>query len=97
MITMKFAVRIDYAPERERLLSGAPAHRVYFRGLLADGRLLAAGPFTDDAGALWISQADTPEQAEQMVRNDPYAASGVFANWQVHRLAYWSAEAHKGK
>jgi hypothetical protein len=59
--------------------------------------LFAAGPFTDDSGALWIYEAETLDQAENRIEDDPYHAAGVILKWQIHPLAYWSAKEHKGK
>ncbi len=93
---MKFAAIIEYGEDKESIEAFGPAHRTYLRGLLASGRLVAAGPFADDAGALWVYEAETREAAEALLRDDPYTAAGVFATWRIRPMAYWSAKAHKG-
>ena len=67
---MKFAVFIDYAPDKESINALGPAHRQYLRGLLDQGQLFAAGPFTDLLGALWVYEAETPERAEALIQGD---------------------------
>ena len=93
---MKFAAFIDYASDQEKINALQPAHREYLRGLFERGRLFAAGPFTDASGALWVYEAETPEQAESLIQSDPYHAAGLFVRWRVCPLAYWSAQACKG-
>ncbi len=93
---MKFAALIHHDPKRGDVRAVFPEHRRYLRSLLEGGQLLAAGPLTDDAGALWIFEAETPEAAAAMIRADPSHAAGVFLKWKIHPLAYWSAKAAKG-
>ena len=50
---MKFAAIIEHGADKERLKVTHPAHRVYLRTFIDNGQLRAAGPFSDDAGALW--------------------------------------------
>lgn len=50
-------------------------------GLLADGNLAISGPFTDGTGALLVYEADTPEQAESLLKADPFAKEGLFASF----------------
>jgi len=52
---------------------------------------------SDDRGALWVFDAETIDKAEEVVKNDPSTAAGVFAKCQIHPLAYWSAKAAKGE
>ena len=93
---MYFAATIDYSPDREKIKALHPAHREYLRRFLENEQLRAAGPFAEDAGALWVLAADTLEAAEQIVRGDPYVAAGVIVGWTLRPLAYWSAQAAKG-
>ncbi len=88
---MIFAAVITYA-DKAGIQAAAAAHREYLRGVLHDGRLLAAGPFPATGGALWVFEADSFEAAEATVRADPSHAAGN-ALWQLHPLAYWSAKA----
>ena len=89
---MKFAAVIDYGADRDAVKAGFAEHRAYFRSLLESGQLLAAGPMAEEKGAIWIFQAETPEDAERVVAGDPYYPAGVFVKWQILPLAYWSAK-----
>ncbi len=93
---MKFAAIIEYAPDQKKLQAEHAAHREYLRRFLENGQLRAAGPFADDAGALWVLDAETAEAAEAIVQGDPYVAAGVLVRWQIRPFAYWSAQEAKG-
>ena len=93
---MKFAAIIEYGKDQDSLKANHSAHRIYLRTFLENGQLRAAGLFADDAGALWVLDADTAEAAEAIVKGDPLVAAGVITSWQVRPLAYCSAQAAKG-
>ena len=93
---MKFAAIIEYREDHARLKAEHPAHRSYLRTFLENGQLQAAGPFADDAGALWVLDADSAEAAEEIVRGDPLVRAEVITSWQIRPLAYWSAQEAKG-
>ena len=61
-----------------------PAHLDYLERLQQQGRLICAGPFTDQAGSLVIIEADTMEQAESMANGDPYVTHGIFERVEIH-------------
>ena len=94
---MKFVALIEYNENADQMGTAGPRHHDYLHGLLDSGQLFAAGPFAEKAGALWVYEAETLEQAEDKVRDDPYNAAGVFSTWRIQPLAYWSARLHKGK
>lgn len=58
---MKFVAIIEYGTDKEKVKLLHPAHREYLRTFLANGQLFAAGPFADDAGAIWVLEAEGPE------------------------------------
>jgi hypothetical protein len=80
---MKFAAIIEYSRDQAKIAEVRPTHRQYLAGLKAAGRLAASGPFTDDSGALIVYEADSPEAAEQLLRDDPFHAAGVFVSWKI--------------
>jgi uncharacterized protein len=80
---MKYAAIIEYITDAEKVQSVRPTHREYLHSLKAQGRLAASGPFTDGSGALIIYEADSPEQAEDLLRNDPFHQAGVFVSWSI--------------
>lgn len=62
------------APER---LAARAAHRAFLARLHDDGRLLAAGPWADDSGALLVFDVGRPE-LDRILDTDPYyRAPGV--------------------
>jgi uncharacterized protein len=80
---MKFAAVIEYSRDANKIAEVRPRHRQYLATLLTDGRLVAAGPFTDDSGALIIYEAPTREDAEKLVLNDPFYDSGIFLHYTL--------------
>lgn len=80
---MKFAAIYAYAPDQELIAATRPKHREYLLGLLSAGKLVAAGPFTSDGGALIIYEAADADEATQLIRADPFFAAGVFLSWEL--------------
>lgn len=80
---MKYAAVIEYTPDKAKIEQVRPAHRKYLTSLLQQGKLAAAGPFTDDSGALIVYEADTPEQADALLKSDPFHNGGVFVRWTI--------------
>jgi uncharacterized protein YciI len=93
---VKFAAIIEYGNDKDALKLNHPAHRIYFRTFLESGQLCAAGPFADDAGAIWVLEADSAEAADTIVKGDPLVDVGVITSWKIHHLPYWSAQAAEG-
>ena len=94
---MKFAVVIEYGPDKGQAKALHSVHREYLRGFLEKGQLFAAGPFADDAGALWVLEADSVGAIDVIVQGDPYAEAGLIKGWKVYPLLYWSSQEFKGK
>jgi uncharacterized protein YciI len=92
---MKFVAIIEYG-DTERVRAFQPVHREYLRRFLENEQLRAAGPFADDAGALWVLDAETAEAAEEIVKGDPYVEAGAIVSWKIRPLSYWSAQQAKG-
>jgi uncharacterized protein YciI len=80
---MKYAAIIDYTPDKAKTAEARPAHRKYLTGLYDAGKLAIAGPFGDDSGAIIVYEAESPEQAEDLLKNDPFRAAGVFVRWTI--------------
>ena len=80
---MKYAASIEYSQDTKLVEALRPAHREYLSALLANGLLFASGPYADGSGALIIYEADTPDEAERLLKSDPFHAAGVFLNWQM--------------
>jgi uncharacterized protein YciI len=80
---MKFAAIIEYSQDHEKVQALRPVHRQYLKQLLEKGQLVAAGPLTDGSGALIIYEAGTRDEAEQLLRGDPFHANGIFLQYQL--------------
>jgi uncharacterized protein len=80
---MKVVNYATYTPAEERVAALRPAHREYMTRLRADGRLVACGPFADGSGALFIYEAGSLADAEEIVAADPYQIGGVFVRCQL--------------
>jgi uncharacterized protein YciI len=80
---MKFAASIEYLQDNAVVEANRPAHRAYLTSLLETGKLFASGPYADGSGALIVYEADTPEEADALMKADPFHAAGVFVKWTV--------------
>lgn len=80
---MKFAATIEYSKDKAKITEHRPAHRQYLAQLFQQGLLAASGPFLDDSGALIIYEAKTKEEAEKILRADPFHQNGIFAKWII--------------
>jgi uncharacterized protein YciI len=80
---MKFAAVIEYLQDKNKVSEIRPTHRAYLTSLKEKGQLAAAGPFTDDSGALIIYEAGSKEEAEKLIKADPFCQNGIFLKWQL--------------
>ena len=80
---MKFAAIIEYLQDKAKIAEVRPVHRQYLARLKERKQLVASGPFTDDSGALIIYEAESKEEAEKILKGDPFHASGIFLKWQL--------------
>jgi uncharacterized protein YciI len=53
-------------------------HFKYLKGLLADGKLTMAGRFSEVLIGLSMIEAESREEALEIMRNDPAVKAGVF-------------------
>ncbi len=60
------------------------AHLARLEPLNTQGRVILAGPLTDQTGSLIVIEATSQEEAEQFAREDPYTVHGVFERVEVH-------------
>ena len=94
---MRFAVIIEHLQDKEKIAAVGPAQCIYLRILLKSERLCAAGPLSDNAGALWICEEETAAEAEQIIDNDPSTVAGVFKSSQIYSLAYLPTKSYKAE
>ena len=78
----KFAVVLTFG-DLEAVAATRPRHREYLQRLLAEGKLVASGPWADGTGALVIYEAADEEEVRGLLDADPYAAAGVIADRQI--------------
>lgn len=69
----KFVLNLTYSDNDELRQATRPSHREYLKGLLEKGKLHEAGPFADDSGSVIIYNADSLEEAESILANDPFS------------------------
>ena len=82
-----FALELAFTDDPARL-DGRPAHRERTAALVAEGKVLAGGPFGDESGALIVLLVETEEEARAIVDADPYyTGPGV----RVVALREWHA------
>ncbi|WP_029089137.1 YciI family protein [Brevibacterium album] len=74
-----FAVTYVYGPDTEKRMGVRPAHREVLGRLYEEGTLLAAGPLEDELtpGGLLVFSAESKEEVEALLQQDPYAEAGV--------------------
>lgn len=61
-----------------------PAHLARMEALDAQGRVMLAGPLTDNTGSLIVIEADSLAEAEAFAKEDPYVLHGIFERVEVH-------------
>jgi len=66
-----FAVQLSYSDDPARF-DHRPAHRERLARLVTEGRLLAAGPWSDDSGALLVFLAERRDELDEILAADPY-------------------------
>ena len=78
---MKYAAIIEYSSDKAKIQSIRPTHRQYLATLRERGQLAISGPFTDDSGALIVYEAASREEAEALLKADPFAQNGIFLSY----------------
>ena len=82
---MKYAAVIQYTPDAATIAAARPSHREYLTRVKAADKLVMSGPFEGDTGAVIVYEAETPEEAEAILKEDPFYKSGVFTSYTIHR------------
>jgi hypothetical protein len=76
------ALRFPEAGDRRRQVR--PRHREYLDRLRNDGKLIAAGPWDHELGALIVYQAEDADEVRSMLARDPYISEGVSTQAELH-------------
>jgi uncharacterized protein len=74
----------DSSPQR---MEARPAHRERLQQLKAKGKLVMAGPYVDDSGALLVFDVAVLDELQQLLADDPYYRT---AGVTVVRLTEWT-------
>lgn len=82
-----YVVTYSYGPAEDQAVH-RPAHRAYLNELLEQGLLKVAGPYTDEGapGATLVFEADSAEQVEQALAQDPMNTGGAVLG---HSIRAW--------
>jgi uncharacterized protein YciI len=72
-----FAVTYTFSADPDEVNQIRPTHRVWLAEQLAAGLLLASGPMVDRPAALLIFRADSIEELNALLDQDPYEQAGV--------------------
>jgi len=80
---MIYAAICKYTPDSSIIAKARPSHREYLTELQSRDKLVISGPFSDDKGGLLVYEADSVEEVDKMVREDPFAIHGVFVSWEI--------------
>ncbi|MEV6286675.1 muconolactone Delta-isomerase family protein [Kribbella sp. NPDC051770] len=83
-----FAVQLTFDPSgTEARMQVRPAHRDYLAELQQAGKLVAAGPFADESGALLLYDVADEAELRDILAKDPYTPAGVA---EVTTLKEWN-------
>jgi hypothetical protein len=82
---MKFVILGFDGPDgQEKRKLYRSAHLANLELLDSAGRVVLAGPLTDQTGSLIVIEADSLEEAHRFASEDPYIVHGVFDRVEVH-------------
>ena len=79
----RFVREIAFTPGEERRLAVRPGHRAHLRALWEEGKLVMAGPWADDSGALLVYDVADLEELRGLISADPYTDAGVVTEVRV--------------
>ncbi|MFG1694262.1 YciI family protein [Nonomuraea sp. NPDC049309] len=73
----RFVLLLEFKNEDDRL-KARPAHREHLQALLEQGRLITAGPWADDKGAMHIYEVEDEAELREILDRDPYTAVDAY-------------------
>jgi hypothetical protein len=79
----RFVALLDFTDDEPLRLQTRPQHREYLQSLMADGKLAMSGPWADDTGAMLIYEAESEQEAQELLDADPYLTAGVLADARI--------------
>jgi len=88
-----YVVFSEYQVSKEKGEKVFPLHIAYMDQLQVQKKVFAAGPFSDQGGAMIILSAASREEAEKIASNDPIHQEGIrkfqIREWKPVRLFQW--------
>ncbi|MFL6077544.1 MAG: YciI family protein [Mycobacteriales bacterium] len=82
----RYVLRLAFK-NNDRRLQVRPAHREYLKALHEQGRLVTAGPWADDTGALLIYEVAGEQELRDILADDPYTSADVY---DIAELREWN-------
>ncbi|MFG1626690.1 YciI family protein [Kribbella sp. NPDC049227] len=83
----QYVVQLRFDPaQTDRRMEVRPAHREYLTELKAAGKLVAAGPFADQTGALLVYDVADETELREILAKDPYTPANEY---EIATLAEW--------
>ncbi|MEV4799094.1 YciI family protein [Nonomuraea sp. NPDC049421] len=73
----RFVLYMEFKNEDDRLRV-RPAHREHLQALFDQGRLITAGPWADDKGAMHIYEVADEAELREILDDDPYTAVDAY-------------------
>jgi uncharacterized protein YciI len=80
-----FALQLKFT-DPERRMEVRPAHREYLFALKDAGKLVTAGPFADQTGAILIYNVADEAELRDILAKDPYTTADVY---EIITLTEW--------
>ena len=80
---MVYAAIIQYTPDKAKIQATRPRHREYLMGKKAEGKVALSGPLGDDSGGIIVYSTASVEEADAIIRADPFAQDGIFLSWEI--------------
>ncbi|WP_336855489.1 YciI family protein [Sinomonas albida] len=78
-----YAVIWTYTSDADLLQSAKPAHGAFVRDLASRQVLLEAGAWSDGSGALLVVNADSADEVDNLLADDPYVTHHVVTSSTV--------------
>ncbi|MFN0071788.1 MAG: YciI family protein [Chloroflexota bacterium] len=67
-----YVLELKFDRDNARRMEVRPAHRDHLKELLDQGKLIMAGPWGDDSGAMIILNVQDETEARSIIAKDPY-------------------------
>lgn len=61
-------------------------HVAHLKQAAIDGKLFLCGPLIGQGGAMQIVEAESKEEAEAIIKKDPFIAEGFYLNYDIYLL-----------